>query len=853
MKKLALGLAVIVAMFVTTLAYADYTGPAHRTQTGASCNQIVRNYDNAYICSFPKGGGSNYPNCGQHCGDASNVNCAAYYCNAIRSGSSAYRVENQPGGTVTLPNATASAAFQCGAWGNNGWCRNAGSVVFTANEPASGYVITAIETSAWGYVCQPNTASPTCTYAPGDGAGTATFWAESSYGDSSAQGTVSWKVDTTAPTLTPSMPSPNGRNGWFVTDPQVDASGSDATSGLASLQCRVDGGAWQNPPVSVTGDGSHTVGCQAVDNAGNVATWSDTVKVDTTIPAASPTTSGTPGANGWYTSVATVQANASDATSGVARVEHQVDGGAWQSGDSVTLGDGTHSVKFRITDNAGNTFTTAAQTVKVDATAPTANPTTSGTAGANGWYTSTATVQANASDATSGVAQVEHQVDGGAWQNGDSVTLGDGVHTVAFRVTDNAGNTFTTAAQTVKVDTTAPVVNPSVPAPDGQNGWFVTEPQVNASGSDATSGLASLQCRVDGGAWQSPPVSVTGDGTHTVDCRAQDNAGNMATTAAQTVKVDTTAPVSAFDAPAEGATVWGIVTLHGVSDDPISGPAKVEVSTDNGATWETATLIASTSQWTAFWDTRPLPDGDYTLLARAQDEAGNEEHTAIVHVTVANAPPQVSLHPGRWYSWQTAQADITPNPYIPLKSVTVTVLGPPGYIRKWEYDAVQQVGIHWNTRWYSDTGEWAHPGEYRVVVEAVDIYGHAGRAEGTVIVPLPAPTATPTPTATLTPTPMPTATPTATATSSPPTAVPPQPTTVLQPQPTPVITATPTPTPEIKSSHKDFLAKTLPFAGGIIALLAGALAADPRPKPTRGLAGTLGQINRYLKSKGKEE
>ncbi len=1008
MRKIILGLALIGTLFAASVGvartvHADYTGP-NRTHTETRYHNVVLSSNTSYyICTY-------IYTCGDNIGNIPGVRCSSGVCQSLAIGSGYYTVKPVTV-TTTDPPATADASFQCGTPGNNGWCRGGANLVFTANEPVSGYVISAIETNLWGYICQPNTASPTCTYAPGDGTGTVAFWAESTYGDSSTQASVAWKVDTTAPVLTPSVPSPDGQNGWFVTTPvSVDASGSDATSGLASLQCRADNGAWQSPPVAVTGDGTHTVDCQAVDNAGNVSTWSSTVKVDTTAPTASPATSGTPGTNGWYTSPATVQANASDAASGVALVKHQVDGGAWQDGESVTLSDGVHTLQFQVVDNAGNVTTTSAQTIKVDATAPTLMPSipvldgnngwyvsppvnvdasgsdaTSGLAsvqcrvdggawqsppvsvtgdgshtvdcqaednagnvstwsqtvkvdatapdlapaataasnGQNGWYTGSVTVQANASDATSGLASVQYQVDGGTWQSGETVNLStDGVHTVVFKAEDVAGNTTTSQRVTVKIDTTAPTLTPSMPEPNGDDDWFVTAPvQIDASAEDATSGVASVECRIDGGAWQTPPVNVTGDGEHVVECEATDNAGNSTswrktvevdTTApaltasapspdgsegwyvtapvqidasaedatsgvasmqcrvdggtwqslpvsvttegehfveceaadhagnttvwSQTVKLDTTPPVSAFHEPAEGATVWDVVTLHGESDDATSGPAAVEVSTDNGATWRPATLVTSTAQWTAFWDTRPLPDGEYTLMARARDAAGNEEHTAIVHVTVANAPPQIRLAPQTWYFWQTAQAEIVPNPYIPLKSVTVEVLGEPGYIRRWEYGNVQRVNIRWNSRWYSETGPWAHPGTYRVVVKAVDIYGHRSQVEGRVIVPQPAPTVTSTPTAT--PTPTATLTPTPTATPSPPTPVPTltlAPTTMPQQRVGAMATEQP---PQPPQSHP-----AVAWLAAAVAVLGSVLMLDPRPHEIRALNKA---IRRYL-------
>ncbi len=828
----------ILVMFVATVGVAtvmaDYTGPARRTKTVAGCTKVYRYYDDLYVCSFPGGAGLNV--CGDQC--SNHPTCSNFVCNDLKNGGGNYYTKDETQ-TITLPNATVDASFQCGTPGNNGWCRGGADLHVTANEPVSGYVIEAIETDAWGHICYPNTASPTCDYALPDGQGTANVWAESSYGDSSTQKSVPWKVDTAAPTLTASVPTPDGNNGWYVSPSvSVNANGSDAMSGLAAVQCRVDGGAWQDPPVDVNGDGSHSVDCRAEDNAGNTAIWSQTVKIDATAPALAPAATAAPnGQNGWYTGSVTLRANAADATSGLATVQYQVDGGGWQSGATVNLTtDGVHTVVFKAKDMAGNTTTSQPVTVKIDATAPTLTPSMPEPDGNNGWFvTAPVQISASAEDTTSGVASLQCRIDGGAWQAPPVSVMGDGEHVVECKATDNAGN-VADWTQTLRVDTTAPSVAPSEPMPDGDHDWFVTAPvQIGASADDATSGLASLQCRVDGGAWQNPPVDVTGDGSHSVDCRAEDNAGNTATWS-DTVKVDTTPPMSAFHEPAEGATVWGVVTLQGESDDPTSGPAAVEVSTDGGKTWSPATLAASTGQWTAFWDTRPLPDGEYTLMARAKDEAGNEEHTAIVHVTVANAPPQIHLAPQSWYFWQTAQAGITPNPYIPLKAVTVRVLGPPGYVREWNYGAVQRVNIHWNSRWYSETGPWAHPGTYRVVVKAVDIYGHSSQVEGRVIVPEPAPTATPTPTPTATWTPTPTMTPTAT---SPATPVPPTAT---------VAPAHPTPTPRQavgaaqaslppSEAHPDVL-----WLLGAVLAVGLSLVFDPRPREVRALTQSLAHV-----------
>ncbi len=665
----------------------------------------------------------------------------------------------------------------CEQWGAQGWCLSNGQITATGIDPEGGNII--ITGTTGGPAPQPlncSGAGSCTTSAPmSPGAGTASARAEAIGGTASQN--LDWKYDPLPPLLEPSMPSPDGQNGWFVTAPvQVDASGSDAISGLAMLECRVDGGAWQAPPVAVSGDGTHTVECRAQDQAGNLSSWSETVQIDTTPPEAHPEVNGTLGENGWYTSQTSVSANPTDAVSGVATVEFQTNDGPWQSGAQTTLEDGVHTVRFRVVDRAGNVTTTPDQTIHVDTTPPLLEPSMPSPDGQNGWFvTAPVQVDASGSDATSGLAALECRVDGGAWQAPPVAVSGDGTHTVECRAQDQAGN-LSSWSETVQIDTTAPELNPSMPSPDGQNGWFVTAPvQVDASGSDATSGLATLECRVDGGAWQAPPVAVSGDGTHTVECRAQDQAGNLSSWS-ETVQIDTTAPNSIFLYPPEGAVVWGIVTLRGESHDVTSGVAAVEISTDAGTDWQPASL--SDPEWMASWNTQLLPDGTYTLMARAQDKAGNKEHTAVIHVTVANRLPKVSLHPGRWPFWETARVHVQANPYTPVKRIKITIIDTytPGQVRVWEYRTTirnqETFLIKWDGRWFSEYGPAARAGEYTVKVQVWDNYGRQTVTTGEVVVPPPSDPISPTPTVTptisatftLTPSPTPTSTPTPVAT-----------------------------------------------------------------------------------------
>jgi len=84
-------------------------------------------------------------------------------------------------------------------------------------------------------------------------------------------------------TLTPD--TPNGSNGWYNSAVTVTANSSDATSGLASQAISLDGSTWM-PALTLSTDGVYTVQVSAKDNAGNTASATKTVKLDSTPPAA---------------------------------------------------------------------------------------------------------------------------------------------------------------------------------------------------------------------------------------------------------------------------------------------------------------------------------------------------------------------------------------------------------------------------------------------------------------------------------------------------------------------------------------------------------------------------------------
>jgi sulfite oxidase len=124
----------------------------------------------------------------------------------------------------------------------------------------------------------------------------------------------------------------------------------------------------------------------------------------------------------------------------------------------------------------------------------------------------------------------------------------------------------------------------------------------------------------------------------------------------ETVKPEDTHPLTALNVksvitgPLEGSRVRaGRVSVHGAAWAGEAEVVKVEVSTDAGASWKTATLGHDQARyawrlWTYEWN---ATGGDHTVLARATDSQGRTQPAAGVWNPsgyLYNAVDQVTIH-----------------------------------------------------------------------------------------------------------------------------------------------------------------------------------------------------------------
>ncbi len=213
-----------------------------------------------------------------------------------------------------------------------------------------------------------------------------------------------------------------------------------------------------------------------------------------------------------------------------------------------------------------------------------------------------------------------------------------------FRVTpDNCPSGNDTAAPATTA-TAAPA------APNGSNGWYTSDVSVTLAGNDGTgSGIDKTEYKVDGGAFAaySAPIAVTTAGSHTIEFRSTDKAGNVEATKTLTVKIDKAAPTTTAAlepaSPGAGGTYTGPVGLTLTATDPVSGVAKTEYQVNAPSAFGAfgaPALKTAAAGWMTY-DPANKPSftgaGAYTVDYRSTDAAGNVETAKSVSFTIASA------------------------------------------------------------------------------------------------------------------------------------------------------------------------------------------------------------------------
>ncbi|WP_435123562.1 Ig-like domain-containing protein [Enterobacter hormaechei] len=577
----------------------------------------------------------------------------------------------------------------------------------------------------------------------------------------------------------------NGSSAQFASGTQVTIT-LNGKSYTATIQ---SDGSWATTvpaaDVGTLADGaSYQVSVSAQDSAGNSASATHTISVDTTAPVISVNTlSGDDVLNAAEAQQPLTVHGSSSAEAGqtvtvtlggktyTALVAND---GTWTldvpAADLANLSEGALTVTASVNDKAGNNGQTT-HTLTVDTVAPAvtistvadddivndaeqlAGQTISGTTTAEQGQTVTVSFNGHSYQAT--VAA------NGSWSvfvpGRDFLGLSDGDYTITATVSDKAGNpgsathdvTLNGDVPTIAINTFAQddivnaaehgtplVISGTTDAPTGQtvtitlNGKTYTATVQNDGTWSYTVGSADVTALADGG-------------SYVINAQVSNAIGNSASDN-HTVTVDLTAPSMGISIDSlqndTGLSANDFITndsqvvVNGSLTAQLGNNEKAQISLDGGTTWIDLTVTGTTWRYT---DGRTLTDGTYQYQVRVIDNAGNVGATDSQDVVIDLTKPAAATITVDSVSQDTGLSDsdfITSDNQISLKGTLGAALGSGDHAQisldgGATWTDVSVSGLSWT---YVD-GRTLADGDYNYQLRVIDDAGNISATTSQVV------------------------------------------------------------------------------------------------------------------------
>ncbi|KTI91854.1 Ig-like domain-containing protein [Enterobacter hormaechei] len=577
----------------------------------------------------------------------------------------------------------------------------------------------------------------------------------------------------------------NGSSAQFASGTQVTIT-LNGKSYTATIQ---SDGAWQTTvpaaDVGALADGAgYQVSASAQDSAGNSASATHTISVDTTAPVISVNTlSGDDVLNAAEAQQPLTVHGSSSAEAGQT-VTVTLGGktytalvgsdGTWTldvpAADLVALSQGALTVTAVVNDKAGNSGQTT-HTLTVDTVAPAvtistvadddivnnaeqlAGQTISGTTTAEQGQTVTVSFNGHSYQATVGAD--------GSWSvfvpGRDFLGLSDGDYTITATVSDKAGNpgsakhdvTLNGDVPTIVINTFAQddivnaaehgtplIVSGTTDAPAGQtvtitlNGKTYTATVQNDGTWSYTVGSADVTALADGG-------------SYVINAQVSNAIGNSASDN-HSVTVDLTAPSMGISIDSlqndTGLSASDFITndkqvvVNGSLSAQLGNNEKAQISLDGGSTWIDLTVTGTTWRYT---DGRTLTDGTYPYQVRVIDKAGNVGATDSQDVVIDLTKPAATSITVDSVSQDTGLSDsdfITSDNQISLKGTLGAALGSGDHAQisldgGATWTDVSVSGLSWT---YVD-GRTLADGDYNYQLRVIDDAGNISATTSQVV------------------------------------------------------------------------------------------------------------------------
>jgi len=577
----------------------------------------------------------------------------------------------------------------------------------------------------------------------------------------------------------------NGSSAQFASGTQVTVT-LNGKSYTATIQ---SDGTWTTTvpaaDVGALADGaSYQVSVSAQDSAGNSASATHNISVDTTAPVISVNTlSGDDVLNAVEAQQPLTVHGSSSAEAGQTvtvtlgsktYTTTVANDGVWTlevpAADLAALSEGALTVTASVNDKAGNNGQTT-HTLTVDTVAPTvtistvadddivnnaeqlAGQTISGTTTAEQGQTVTVAFNGHSYQAT---------VDAdGTWSvfvpGRDFLGLTDGDYTITATVNDKAGNpgsathdvTLNGDVPTIAINTFAEddivsaaehgtplVVSGTTDAPAGQtvtitlNGKTYTATVQNDGSWSYTVGSADVTALADGG-------------SYVINAQVSNTIGNSASDD-HTVTVDLTAPSMGISidslqndtglSASDFITNDSQVVVNGSLTAQLGNNEKAQISLDGGTTWIDLTVTGTTWLYT---DGRTLTDGTYQYQVRVIDNAGNVGATDSQDVVIDLTKPAAATITVDSISQDTGLSDsdfITSDNQISLKGTLGAALGSGDHAQisldgGVTWTDVSVSGLSWT---YVD-GRTLADGDYNYQLRVIDDAGNISATTSQVV------------------------------------------------------------------------------------------------------------------------
>ncbi|HDW2116432.1 TPA: Ig-like domain-containing protein [Enterobacter hormaechei subsp. xiangfangensis] len=577
----------------------------------------------------------------------------------------------------------------------------------------------------------------------------------------------------------------NGSSAQFASGTQVTIT-LNGKSYTATIQ---SDGSWTTTvpaaDVGTLADGaSYQVSVSAQDSAGNSASATHTISVDTTAPVVSIgklsvddmlnaaeaqqplTVHGSSSAEAGQTVTVTLGGKTYTALVG--------SDGTWTldvpAADLAALSQGALTVTASVNDKAGNSGQTT-HTLTVDTIAPAvtistvadddivnnaeqlAGQTISGTTTAEQGQTVTVSFNGHSYQATVGAD--------GSWSvfvpGRDFLGLSDGDYTITATVSDKAGNpgsathdvTLNGDVPTIAINTFAQddivnaaehgtplVISGTTDAPAGQtvtitlNGKTYTATVQNDGTWSYTVGSADVTALADGG-------------SYVINAQVSNAIGNSASDN-HTVTVDLTAPSMGISIDSlqndTGLSANDFITndsqvvVNGSLTAQLGNNEKAQISLDGGVTWIDLTVTGTTWRYT---DGRTLTDGTYQYQVRVIDNAGNVGATDSQDVVIDLTKPAAATITVDSVSQDTGLSDsdfITSDNQISLKGTLGAALSSGDHAQisldgGATWTDVSVSGLSWT---YID-GRTLTDGDYNYQLRVIDEAGNISATTSQVV------------------------------------------------------------------------------------------------------------------------